>query len=233
MRKRIYVMTAALLCVWFITGCGVLDTMLQKDGNTKGSIGDWIGKGTAAPTLQTSVLPSDGKTVTLFFGDTTGKYLVKEERTIPKTLSLARETINQWLKGPAVVSKGSGSQAVVSPTTALLDIAVKDGVATVDLSKEFNQPYGKITPELKLYGLVNTLSQFPTVREVHLRVEGKPLSKLGNIDATKLSYKASLVKATALKTPSGSTNPGAVKDGLTPPASPSSINLFAFPVRST
>lgn len=191
-RRGLAVLLGLVLIFAFIPGCGALDTMLQKDGSAKSVLGDWIGNGGKSASNPQDSLTGQSKTIVLYFADSTGKYLVAEERTIPKTLSLARETVSQWLRGPAV--KGNSIQSAVAPTTTLLDIAVRDGVATVDLSKDFSQPYAKVAPEVTLYGLANTLTQFPTIKEVKLRVEGKPLQKLGAVDASNLVYKSSLIK---------------------------------------
>lgn len=238
--KGILLLIVVLLSGLLITGCGVLDTLLQKDGSTKGTLGDWIGNSTTPNSQPASALPGESLTVSLYFADSSGKYLIKEERTIPKTLSLARETVNQWLRGPAITSNGSSTQKTVSPSTALLEIGIKDGIATVDLSKDFSQPYGKVAQEVTLYGLVNTLAQFSSVKEVHIRLEGKPLQKLGSIDTNKLTYKASLVKASVsqpqatLPANSGESMPVTSNgNSKTPVPSPSSINLFSFPASST
>lgn len=181
-----------------LSGCGTLQTLVQKDGEPT-PLSQWIGSNEQTVPATTNL--GDGKAVSLYFPDSTGKALVKEERTLPKTLSVARETITEWLKGPA---QGKG-QAAVAPTTTLLDIAVKDGVATVDLSKEFTEPVSKVSQEMTVYGLVNTLTQFPTVHQVKIKVEGKPLTKLGNLDLSKLSYKEGFVKDTATPSaPAGS-----------------------------
>lgn len=238
----------------FLTGCGTLETLINKDGSPT-SIGGIIGGNAnngvseipaAANSPETSI---EGKRVALYFADSSGKYLVKEDRVLPKTVSLARETVNQWLKGPA--EKGTSELAEVSPTTKLLDINIKDNVATVDLSQEFLQPKDKVSPEVVLYGLVNTLTQFSTIKEVQIRIEGKPLTKYGTLDAAHLVNKPSLVKVsssagTTLPATAGNANTNAnpnpntnntnntnPTDSSTPKPSPSSINLFDYPTSST
>jgi len=215
--RSVLSLVLAVLTVGLLSGCSTLGTLLQKEpAATDAWVGETNGNNGAAQPGGT-----DGRTVTLYFADSTGKYLVKEERTIPRTLSLARETVNQWLKGPA--TKNSGVQPAVAPTVALLDIAIKDNVATIDLSKEFLQPYGKVAPEVAVYGLANTVTQFPTVKEVRLRIEGKNVTKVGNVDVSHLTYKGSLVKEEPAKVSTGNT---------ALPSSPSSINLFSFPPAS-
>lgn len=240
MRNRLLI-GVVLLSLILATGCGTLETLVQKEG-TSGSIADWIGvSGDKNASLPATTPPGEGKTVALFFADSTGKFLVKEERILPKTVSLARETVNQWLKGPTVKETMQNS---VSAATTLLDIAIKDNVVIVDLSKEFLMSNSKVLPEVALYGLVNTLTQFSTINQVQIRVEGKPITKYGTIDATQLKYKASLVKgAVSEKTTvpsSGTSNntglgvaaPSSISNGALPD-SPSSINLFNFPPSST
>ncbi|MGC7869907.1 GerMN domain-containing protein [Desulfosporosinus sp. SYSU MS00001] len=187
-----------VLSLLSLTGCGTLETLVNK-GGTDSSFGNFIGGdktaaiSAAATAAVSASAPGDNKVITLYFPDSTGKYLVKEQRTLPKTLSVARETVTEWLKGPAT-AKGATDQAAVPTSTTLLDIAVKGDLAVVDLSKEFLQPSSKVTPEAALYGLVDTLTQYSTIKQVQLRIEGKPLTKYGTIDATNLVSKPSLVK---------------------------------------
>jgi germination protein M len=234
--KPLVYFVVMLLSMLVLSGCGTLQTIVQ-DGKTS-PLAEWIGGTNQSASIPAISNLGDGKTVNLYFPDSTGKALVKEERTIPKTLSLARETVNQWLKGPAV--KGE-TQSAVDPSTTLIDISVKEGVATVDLSREFTQVYGKVSQEVGVYGLVNTLTQFPTVREVKFRIEGKAITKIGNVNVAKLSYRESLVKGASGSTSSSkgtnipvvpaTENSKGTKSVL--PDSPSSMNLFSFPPSST
>jgi len=242
MKVRIWnslIMGVVLFSLIFIVGCGTLETLVNKDGAST-SFGDFIGgnKTATLPAATTVTTSAEAKTIVLYFADSTGKYLVKEQRTLPKTVSVARETVTQWLKGPAVT--GTTEQALVPTTTALLDINIKENVIIVDLSREFLQPNSKVSPEVALYGLVNTLTQFSTVNQVQIRIEGKPLLKYGTIDATMLVNKASLVKGTANTNPiipSSNTGLGVAAPSNTSkgalPSSPSSINLFNYPSSST
>ena len=229
-----------LFSLIFIAGCGTLETLVNKDGDTT-SLGDFIGwnKTDTLPAATTATTSAETKTIVLYFADSTGKYLVKEQRILPKTISLARETVTQWLKGPA--ETGTTVQASVPTTTVLLDIAIKENVVIVDLSKEFMQHNAKVSPEVALYGLVNTMTQFATIKQVQIRIEGKPLTKYGTIDTTMLINNASLVKGTTTTTnpivPSSNTGLGVTAPGNTSnvvlPDSPSSINLFNYPPSST
>ena len=258
--KRGLLVGIVLISLMFLAGCGTLETLINKDG-TGSSFSNFIGgdktalpASTSVSTGETAATSAGSMAISLYFADSTGKYLIKEERMLPKTVSLAKETVTQWLKGPAVV-KGTSALAPVSTATVLLGIAIKDNVAIVDLSKEFLQPNSKVSHEVALYGLVNTLTQFSTIKQVQIRIEGKTLTKYGTIDATKLVNKASLIKGTASTDPifpssgtgsntgSSSTGTGSSSSGTGSsssgnsstalPNSPSSINLFNYPPSST
>jgi len=246
MKKRILkglLMGVVIFSLIFIEGCGTLETLVNK-GGTNTSIGDLISGTTTLPAATPATIgatSAGSTTIVLYFADSTGKYLVKEQRTLPKTVSLARETVTQWLKGPAVT--GTTVQASVPTTTVLLGIAIKENVAIVDLSKDFLQPNSKVSSEVALYGLVNTLTQFTTVKQVEIHIEGKPLLKYGSIDTTKLVNNASLIKTSDTVT-TNQVVPSSVTGstgGITAPAtstaplteSPSSINLFDYSASPT
>lgn len=224
-----------LLALLILPGCGAMQTLLQ--GENKAST--WVGSLDPA-SKDDPVAPANSgvTTVALYFADVTGQYLVKEERSLPKTAGIARETVTQWLKGPMV--KNNNVQAAVSPSTSLLDIGIKEGVATIDLSKEFLLAYGNTAKELSVYGLVNTLTQFPTVKEVKLRIEGKVVPKVGDVDTTHLAYRADLLKTVPAAGTGGQTDLSLGSDGKTGPdnnsaltPSPSKVNLFGGTSDST
>lgn len=197
--RNLVLLGVVFLSLILMSGCGTLETLVKKDGAST-PLSDWIGangdkEGTVLPAATTA---GEGKAIALYFPDKSGKYLLKEERMLPKTVSMARETVNQWLKGPTVTET---MQSSVPTTTTLRDIAIKDNVVIVDLSKEFLQSNSKVSPEVALYGLVNTLTQFSTIKQVQIRIEGAPISKYGTIDTTNLVYKANLVKESVSEKP--------------------------------
>lgn len=228
MRKYLVYLGVLLIAVTLLGGCGTLQTLVKEDSETS-SFADWIGSVNEEANIPATSNLGDGKMISLYFPDSTGKSLIKEERNIPKTLSLARETVNQWLMGPAIQGE---TQAAVDPATTLLDIAIKDEVAIVDLSREFTQVYGNVNQEVAIYGLVNTLTQFPTVREVTFRIEGKSLNQLGSLDVTRLSYREGLIKGGGVIS-GGRSSVGSPKLPSDPKDSPSAINIFSAPVTTS
>ncbi len=68
----------------------------------------------------------------------------------------------------------------IPPGTRLLGLAIRDGIATVDLSREFEAGGGSASAFRRLGQVVYTLTQFPTVRAVLFQVEGKTVTTFGS-----------------------------------------------------
>lgn len=196
--RKIKLLTTFSICfviILMLVGCNILDNLVTtKDGSAplenilqRAAGRDTVGN--ATPVI--SQPPQGSQTVNLYFSDQKGQKLVIVGRTIPKTLSLARETVNQWLLGPA--DGVSDSFPAVNPKTILRDINIKNGIATVDLSKEFLEPYSNLSPQTTLYGLVNTLGQFSTVQIVKIRVEGQEIKTFRGISLDNLRAREDLV----------------------------------------
>ena len=64
--------------------------------------------------------------------------------------------------------------------TRLLGLSIRDGVATVDLSREFETGGGSASAFRRLGQVVYTLTQFTTVRSVLFQVEGRTVTTFGS-----------------------------------------------------
>ena len=62
--------------------------------------------------------------------------------------------------------------------TRLLGLTIKDGVATVDLSSEFESGGGSASATIRLGQVVYTLTQFPTVKSVVFQIDGRTVTRL-------------------------------------------------------
>ena len=205
--KRGFYLVVLCLVVLGLSGCGTMERLL-KDSSAE-SIKDLIGAGNVAPA---SNLVGETRSVIVYFADATGKNLVPEERLVPKTLSLARETINELLKGPGT---GSDLLAVVAQGTTLLDINIKGETAIVDFSKEIQSSAGKVTSDIALNAIVNTLTQFPTIKQVKFRVEGQSVQKIGSTSTVQaLTRNTTTVKTHPItQKPAGTTSFGLGPNG--------------------
>ena len=68
--------------------------------------------------------------------------------------------------------------------TRLLGLKLRKGLATVNLSHEFRDNFtgGSEEEGLTIGAILQTLAQFPEVKQVEFLVEGKPLDTLGHLE---------------------------------------------------
>jgi len=136
----------------------------------------------SAAIVETAALPSSPLSanmvsVDLYFKDPQKNKLVLEKRQIPRAVGIARATMEELFKGPA----NAGLESPFPPGTELLDINLRaDGVCIVDISRQIRGAgnSGASGEKLAVYAVVNTLTQFPTVKKVKILVEGQQLKTL-------------------------------------------------------
>lgn len=228
--KWLIICFLCMAAITMLVGCNILDSLV-KDGGGSAPLGQILNKNNEVgkDALPVTAEPQGNQTVKLYFADKNGEVLIEQNRTIPKTLSLARETVNQWLLGPA---GDADCYPVVSPETVLLDISIKNGTATVDLSKEYLQPFTNVTAETALYGLVNTVAQFSTVQMVKIRIEGQEIKTYRSLDLEQLRFRNDVIgysTGTASQEgelSSGYSNDIVPEEEVDQSVSPSSRNLF-------
>lgn len=104
--------------------------------------------------------------------------LVAVQREIQPTLAVARAAVEQVIAGPSQAEKSAspGLSSSVPDGTVLLGLDITDGLATVDLSKEFESGGGSSSMFSRLAQIVYTLTQFPTVDKVAFELTGKPVT---------------------------------------------------------
>jgi germination protein M len=138
-----------------------------------------------APSGAASPEPSPATTIVRAYfiladGPTGGGGLVPVLVEVPATKAVARAAMTALLAGhgePGSYPDSYQSISTAIPTgTTLLGIDIADGVATVDLSGEFQAGGGSASMFARLGQVVYTLTQFPTVGSVTLRIDGQPVS---------------------------------------------------------
>lgn len=157
----------------------------EQPGQTAGKEdADKPGTGGTGEKAQEKKAPAKVK-VTLYFANAEGDMLVPEKRTITEVQGIARATLEELIKGP----RADKNLAPTIPSgTRLKDIDIRNGVATVDFSREFvdNHWGGSSGELLTVYSVVDVLTQFPTVKEVQFLVEGQKVETLaGHMDLAK------------------------------------------------
>lgn len=98
------------------------------------------------------------------------------QRTHQPTRLVATAAVDALLAGPSASERAAGLVSAVPGGTRLLGIAIRNGVATVDLTSEYQSGGGSLSMQTRLGQVVYTLTQFPTVQKVRFRLDGTPVN---------------------------------------------------------
>jgi hypothetical protein len=103
--------------------------------------------------------------------------LVPVLREVPRTPAIGTAAIAALLAGPTEAERAE--QVITSAVpdgSRLLGLTIDNGIATVDLSSEFESGGGSLSITVRLAQVVYTLTQFPTVQAVLFEIDGRPVS---------------------------------------------------------
>lgn len=174
MRRIISFILVCGMMMTIFTGCAFLDRFGEGSVNN-----DELTPASSVTMGEDEANGIKDKTpVQLYFVNEQGK-LSQETRYINNTEVskgneyLATAILKELINGPA---KGSLLQATIPKgTTVHANVTIKDGTATVDLSKEFidKHPGGKKNEQLTLYSIVNTLTEIKDIKTVQFKIDGK------------------------------------------------------------
>ncbi len=105
--------------------------------------------------------------------------LVPILREVPETTAVARMAMETLLHSE-ILAEYDNLGTAIPGGTRLLGLSIKDGVATVDLSRGFEAGGGSGSAFRRLGQVVYTLTQFSTVRSVLFQVEGRTVTTFGS-----------------------------------------------------
>ena len=106
--------------------------------------------------------------------------LVPTLRVVPKTSGVARAAMGALLDPEQVLDQYGQLSTAIPSGSKLLGISIKNGVATVDMSSEFESGGGSASAKFRLGQVAYTLTQFSTVRAVLFQVEGRTVTTFGS-----------------------------------------------------
>jgi hypothetical protein len=100
--------------------------------------------------------------------------LVPVLREVPKTTAVGAAAMNALIDGPNDKELGArpAMYTTVPDGTRFLDLTIDNGIATVDLSKEFEAGGDATSTVGRIAQVVYTLTQFPTVTGVQVQIDG-------------------------------------------------------------
>ena len=170
MRKILGLILVCMIAMTLFAGCGSVDESSGIDELTPASSVS-LGENQAGELKNKTPYK-------LYFVNEQGK-LAPETRYIDNSevskgeSNLATVLVKELITGPA---KGSLLQASIPQETKVhSDVSIKDGIATVDLTKEFVEKHqgGKKNEQLTLYSIVNTLTEIQDIKSVQFKIDGK------------------------------------------------------------
>jgi len=99
--------------------------------------------------------------------------LVATLRKVPTSNTPATAAINALLAGPSAAESGHQITSAIPDGSKLLGLTIKNRLATIDLSSEFESDGGSASIHDRLGQVVYTLTQFATIHSVAFKIEGK------------------------------------------------------------
>jgi len=171
-RKFVLTITVCFM-ISILAGCNVLQKIgLQKSDSDELQPASSIVMGEEEAEKLSGKVP-----IRLYFANEDNTKLKLEIRYIPvseakkSVNNLAATIVNELINGP----KSSNLKATIPKGTKLKPpVAIKSGVATVNLSKEFvdKHPGGKEAEQLTIYSIVNSLTQIKDIQKVKFLING-------------------------------------------------------------
>lgn len=122
--------------------------------------------------------PMERTTFLVYFAR--GERLGVASRSVAKTEGVGAAALTALLAGPSGDESGdAGLGSEIPAGTRLLGLSIAGGVATVDLSHDFESGGGSVSMLLRVAQVVFTLTQFPTVERVRFSLDGEPAAAIG------------------------------------------------------
>ncbi|MGH2476262.1 MAG: GerMN domain-containing protein, partial [Candidatus Limnocylindrales bacterium] len=134
----------------------------------------------ATPSPSTPVETMIVRAYYVLSGDPGVEGIVPTLRVVPRTTGVARAAMEALLDSGTITDAYRRVSTAIPTGTKLLGITIRNGVATVDLSREFESGGGSASAFYRLQQVLYTLTQFPTVRSVLFQVEGRTVTTFGS-----------------------------------------------------
>jgi len=108
--------------------------------------------------------------ITLYFANSTGEGLVKENRTVYYSTNISMEKLimEQLIMGPDNIDY----LPTIPAETKLVNVSVVDGVCFVSLDESFRNQNYEIQEAVVIYSIVDTLTELDSVSKVQISING-------------------------------------------------------------
>ncbi|HYF25479.1 MAG TPA: GerMN domain-containing protein [Baekduia sp.] len=169
MRGRCLLVTAVLALGLAAPGCGDDDEDAASTQPTAAP--------PAATTRPPATTPGRGSALRVYL--LRGEDVTPVARSVPATRQVAAAAMRELLQGPTGAERAAGLTTAVPPGTGLLGVTLRDATATVDLTRRFEAGGGSLSMTSRVAQVVATLTAFPTVRRVAMRLDGESVRTVG------------------------------------------------------
>ena len=169
------VAVAAAGAFLFLGGTDLFDSTGDTDPIPPAATGN--GSPTVAPSAESSPSAEPETTlITLEVWFTKGETLYSDAYAYEGPPTVAGGALERLLAG---VDLGTGLATQIPAGTDLLGVDIADGIATVDLSGEFQSGGGSLSMRMRVAQVVYTLTQFPNVDGLLFEIDGEPVDSIG------------------------------------------------------
>ncbi len=172
---RILSMSIAATTLLAVTACGGDDDADDTAGTTASTSG-----GSAVTTTQpeaTTTTAAATTDVLVYF--LRGEQVGVVRREVADDGEPAAAALVALLEGPTAEEETLGFGTTIPEGTILNLVVIDDGVATADLSTEYDDGGGTLSMTSRLAEVVFTLTQFPTVESVQFELDGEAVTSFG------------------------------------------------------
>jgi hypothetical protein len=176
MRRKLVLLTLLALVATACGNGGVKDAGPVPTGPASTSTTAAAGPGapsTPAPSSPATTAATTEVSVFLVRGEA----LEPVTRAVPKVARIGAEAVKALLAGPTPAETRAGLSTAVPKDTRFDDLTIgTDGIAKVDLSRDFEAGGASLGITLRLAQVTCTVGQFPTVKGVRFALAGELVS---------------------------------------------------------
>ena len=187
--RNILVIVLAVLCTVVLAGCD------EQKKTESGSSAAAVSSSTASGSSKSAGQEAAVTDISVYYPDVNATGLVAVTKNVKvKGQDKYKAAVEALLAG----TDDKRLTTVFPKKTKLLKVAVSGSTARVDFDKNLTAGFvgGSTGEEMLVGSLVNTLTEFPEIKEVQILVEGKEIDSLsGHLDLSKpVSRMSELIK---------------------------------------
>lgn len=178
MTRWIALAVTLAMAMFALVACGDDDDAPATPTATATLPGSPTGEATGTPTTSPTQTPTQAPTIAVAVYFARDEHIATGGRLVEGP-AVARAAMEALLTGPNELERDLGMGSEIPAGTRLLGIDIANGLATVDLSGEFESGGGSLSMTTRVAQVVYTLTQYETVDRVTIRLAGKEVDAIG------------------------------------------------------